>query len=141
VTADLRALGGADPHDVLGVRRGASPQQVIRAFHREALRGGHPDTGGDARAFRRLVVARDALLAAPASGPVPGPAFRTGPAASTGPAARPGPSAAPSAPTATAARPAPPSSDANVLPLLVLLFLFLVGVPHVLLALVIMLVP
>ena len=137
MTADLmRALGGADPHDVLGVRRGASPQQVTQAFHREALRGGHPDTGGDARAFRRLVVARDALLAGPATGPVPGPRQ-----ARTGPAARPGPSAAPSAPTATAARPAPPSSDANALPLLVLLFLFLVGVPHVLLALVIMLVP
>ncbi|TDC53069.1 hypothetical protein E1212_06515 [Jiangella ureilytica] len=133
MTADLRALGGADPHDVLGVRRGASPQQVTRAFHREALRGGHPDTGGDARAFRRLVVARDALLTTPDPGPVQAP----------GPSARPGPSAPPSASPGTTARPAPPpaSADTNVLPLIVLLILFLVGVPHVLLALVIMLVP
>lgn len=130
VNGDLGVLGGADPHDVLGVRRGASPQQVTQAFHREALRGGHPDTGGDARAFRRLVVARDALLARP-----PSAAAAAGGSATTAP---PRPAQGPPGP---AARPAPPSSDANALPLIVLLFLFLVGVPHVLLALVIMLVP
>lgn len=125
MNTDVEALGGVDPHDVLGLRRGATPQQVNRAFHREALRGGHPDTGGDAHAFRRLVVARDALLEvrpAPAGGPSATPA--------ASPAHPPRP-----------ARPAPPSSDGSALPLIVLLFLFLVGIPHVLLALVIVLVP
>ena len=126
---DIGVLGGTDPHEVLGVRRGASPQQVTRAFHREALRGGHPDTGGDARAFRRLVVARDVLLQAR---PTPG-------------VARPGPSARPATPRPaappSAAPQRAPSSDANVLPLILLGLFMLVGVPHVLLALVLLLVP
>lgn len=125
MTTDTGALGGVDPHDVLGVRRGATPQQVIRAFHREALRGGHPDTGGDARAFRRLVVARDTLLQ-----------VRTAPTGA--------PSATPhAAPAAPRQRPVPPSSssDGSALPLILLFFVFIVGVPHVLLALVLLLVP
>ena len=52
---------GRDPHDVLGVPRGADRQQVVRAFHRKARRG-HPDTGGDAQTFDAIVRARDALL-------------------------------------------------------------------------------
>ena len=55
-------LPGRDPHDVLGVPRGADRQQVMRAFYRKARRGGHPDTGGDARTFNEIVRARDVLL-------------------------------------------------------------------------------
>jgi curved DNA-binding protein CbpA len=53
---------GRDPYDVLGVPRGAGRQQVTRAFHRKARRGGHPDTGGDAQTFEEIVRARDVLL-------------------------------------------------------------------------------
>ncbi|RIQ14498.1 TIGR02266 family protein, partial [Jiangella rhizosphaerae] len=42
---------------------------MTQAFRREVLRGGHPDTGGDAQAFRRLVAARDALLTPSPIGP------------------------------------------------------------------------
>lgn len=134
MSADIRALGGVDPHDVLGVRRGASPQQVTRAFHREALRGGHPDTGGDAYAFRRLVVARDALLSVRTS---PGGATPATPAAA--PRATEADRRPPQAPGPV--RPAPPSSDASALPLIVLLFLAFVVIPHVLLAVVLVVIP
>lgn len=53
---------GRDPHDILGVPEGADRQQVMRAFHRKARRGGHPDTGGDAQTFDEIVRARDVLL-------------------------------------------------------------------------------
>lgn len=59
---DVHQRVGRDPHEVLGVPRGADRQQVIRAFHRKARRGGHPDTGGDAQAFDEIVRARDVLL-------------------------------------------------------------------------------
>lgn len=49
--SDVYEQGTRDPHDVLGVPRGADRQQVMRAFHRKARRGGHPDTGGDAQTF------------------------------------------------------------------------------------------
>ncbi|WP_203453662.1 J domain-containing protein [Jiangella aurantiaca] len=135
----MTAYVGADPHEVLGVRRDATPRQVTQAFRREVLRGGHPDTGGDARAFRRLVAARDALLdqrAAPGdvppASPSPGPRAPrpAGPARPAG-AARP----------ADAPHPAPASSDASALPLIVGAFLFFVAMPHVLLAIVLVLVP
>lgn len=121
-----------DPHQVLGVRRDASPQQVAQAFRREVLRGGHPDTGGDARAFRRLVAARDALLTPPTGPATPSPSPRPAPP-------RPHPSRPASPPRPTG--PAPSSSDASALPLIVLLFLVFVAVPHVLLAIVLVLVP
>ncbi len=117
-----------DPHQVLGVRPGATPHQVTQAFRREVLRGGHPDTGGDARAFRRLVAARDALLAPVPAGPATPPSQ-----------SRPQPRPAPARP---AARPAPPrGSDSSALPLIVLLFLAFVAIPHVLLAIVLVVVP
>lgn len=127
----MKAELGAEPHHVLGVRRGATPQQVAQAFRREVLRGGHPDTGGDARAFRRLVAARDALLEPPPSPspgvPRPAPPPRPGPAAAAAPHQH---------------RPAPPrGSDSSALPLIVLLFLAFVAIPHVLLAIVITVVP
>ncbi|WP_116949985.1 J domain-containing protein [Jiangella endophytica] len=121
-----------DPHQVLGVRPGATPHQVTRAFRREVLRGGHPDTGGDARAFRRLVAARDALLTPPSGPATPAPP-------SPQPRPQPQPPRAPH--PAGPARPAPSSSDASALPLIVLLFLFFVAMPHVLLAIVLVLVP
>lgn len=62
MSTDTYRHGGRDPHDVLGVPRGADRQQVIRAFHRKARSGGHPDTGGDARTFEEIVRARDVLL-------------------------------------------------------------------------------
>jgi hypothetical protein len=62
MSGDVHLHGGCDPHDLLGVPRGADRQQVIRAFHRRARNGGHPDTGGDARTFDEIVRARDVLL-------------------------------------------------------------------------------
>lgn len=60
--SNVNEVGGRDPHDVLEVPRGADRRQVIQAFRRKVRRGGHPDTGGDARAFEEIVHARDALL-------------------------------------------------------------------------------
>lgn len=60
--SDVYEQGTRDPHDVLGVPRGADRQQVMRAFHRKARRGGHPDTGGDAQTFDEIIRARDVLL-------------------------------------------------------------------------------
>lgn len=62
MNSDLKELYGRDPHAVLGVEQGASKQEVTKAFHRIAARGGHPDTGGDERTFRQLTSARDILL-------------------------------------------------------------------------------
>jgi curved DNA-binding protein CbpA len=62
MSGDVHLHSGRDPHDLLGVPRGADRQQVIRAFHRRARNGGHPDTGGDARTFDEIVRARDVLL-------------------------------------------------------------------------------
>lgn len=62
MSGGVHRQGGRDPHDVLGVPRGADRQQVMRAFHRKARRGGHPDTGGDAQTFEEIVRARDVLL-------------------------------------------------------------------------------
>lgn len=60
--SDVYQRSGRDPHDVLGVPEGADRQQVMRAFHRKARRGGHPDTGGDAQTFEEIIRARDVLL-------------------------------------------------------------------------------
>jgi DnaJ-class molecular chaperone len=54
-----------DPYALLGVARDASPDDLKRAFRTRA-RELHPDTGGDAEAFRKLVEAYD-LLRDPAS--------------------------------------------------------------------------
>lgn len=62
MSSDVHRQGGRDPHDVLGVPRGADRQQVMRAFHRRARNGGHPDTGGDAQTFEEIIHARDVLL-------------------------------------------------------------------------------
>lgn len=67
--AELKALrAGArpeSPHEVLGVRPGATEQE-IRAAYREAVRTLHPDAGAkDADAFHRVTAARDLLLSRP----------------------------------------------------------------------------
>lgn len=54
-----------DPHDELGVGRGATADEIKRAFA-AAIRRVHPDAGGGypdaAEHIRRLVEARDQLL-------------------------------------------------------------------------------
>ncbi len=52
------------PHDVLGVRPGATRPEVTEAFRRFA-RVHHPDRGGDPRRFRAGVEAYRRLLGAP----------------------------------------------------------------------------
>ena len=61
------------PHEVLGVRPGASRSEVTEAFRRFALRH-HPDRGGDATrfqagvdAYRRLVGSRPPSTPRPAA--------------------------------------------------------------------------
>ena len=53
----------SDPWQALGVRPGASAEEVARAFRRSAARH-HPDAGGDPERFRVLLAARDRLVAA-----------------------------------------------------------------------------
>jgi hypothetical protein len=73
-----------NPHDVLGVRPGASPEQVRAAWRRKVL-ATHPDRGGDEAAFAAVLEAYRALTGeAPphASGVAPVVFFRrSGPAA------------------------------------------------------------
>lgn len=52
--------GGPTHYDLLGVRRDATADEVRRAY-RQAVKGAHPDAGGDAERFRRLGEARDTL--------------------------------------------------------------------------------
>ncbi|MGO8218877.1 J domain-containing protein [Rhizobium ruizarguesonis] len=49
--------------ELLGVSSNYTREEVIKAFRRKALRA-HPDQGGTAEMFRKLVEARDRLLAA-----------------------------------------------------------------------------
>ena len=49
-----------NPHDVLGVRPGAGPEEVRRAWRRKVLTT-HPDRGGDERAFAAVTAAYRAL--------------------------------------------------------------------------------
>lgn len=50
------------PHEVLGVRAGATPEELRRAWRRAAA-STHPDRGGDRRAFERVAAAYQRLLA------------------------------------------------------------------------------
>lgn len=50
-----------NPHEVLGVRRGATPDELRRAWRR-AARASHPDRGGDRRAFELVASAYVRLL-------------------------------------------------------------------------------
>lgn len=49
-----------DPHEILGVRRGASPAEIDAAYRDKAKRL-HPDKGGDADAMSELNAARQKL--------------------------------------------------------------------------------
>jgi hypothetical protein len=60
VAPDPAALG-THAH-LLGLTLGASREQVVAAF-REKAKVAHPDHGGDPTVFRRLIQARDAMLA------------------------------------------------------------------------------
>lgn len=61
------------PHDVLGVRRDASREELAAAYRRHALRH-HPDRGGDRATFEAGAAAYRRLATRPASPPVrPGP--------------------------------------------------------------------
>lgn len=52
--------GGPTHYDVLGVSRTATVDEVRRAY-RTAVKGAHPDAGGEAERFHRLGEARDTL--------------------------------------------------------------------------------
>ncbi|WP_370168190.1 DnaJ domain-containing protein [Sinorhizobium fredii] len=53
----------AEAMELLGVSSNYSREEVIKAFRKKALKA-HPDHGGDPEKFRKLVEARDRLLAA-----------------------------------------------------------------------------
>ena len=56
-----------NPHEVLGVRRGASPDEVRAAWRRRVL-ATHPDRGGDEAAFADVSEAYRVLSGEPAAG-------------------------------------------------------------------------
>lgn len=66
---DPRAGGAPNPgamtqeeaHQILGLERGASPEQ-IRTAHRTLMKRAHPDQGGSAERAARVNAARDRLL-------------------------------------------------------------------------------
>ena len=51
-----------DYYKVLGVSKNASEQEIKKAF-RKLARTHHPDSGGSPEAFRKIVEAKDNLLA------------------------------------------------------------------------------
>ncbi len=59
-----------DPQTILGVKQGASAEEVREAFRRKSLKH-HPDHGGDEWAFRIVVLAYETLLASTSARPEP----------------------------------------------------------------------
>jgi len=69
VEVEAQALEAESPEEVLGIRQGASSEEVRTAYRERALVA-HPDKGGDAQAFCRL---RRAYLALTANSAVEAP--------------------------------------------------------------------
>ena len=55
-----RWYGGRSPYDVLGVKMGASEDEIKKAYRKKAMET-HPDRGGDAEKFKEINAAYDAL--------------------------------------------------------------------------------
>lgn len=45
-----------NPYEVLGITRGASPEEVQKAFRKKAMEH-HPDRGGDVEVFKKVTEA------------------------------------------------------------------------------------
>ena len=58
---DPGAMTQEEAHQILGLQRGATPEQ-IRAAHRALMKLAHPDQGGSAEGAARVNAARDRLL-------------------------------------------------------------------------------
>lgn len=111
MTVEAGRRVGRDPHDVLGVPGGADRQQVMQAFRRKVRQGGHPDTGGDTRAFEEIIRARDELLD-PVNLAHDVPGRQTAPVTNP-PSARPRPASSP--PSTRPPSPAPPPRETSKL--------------------------
>ena len=59
-TSSIRHYGGRSPYDVLGVKAGASEDEIKKAYRKKAMET-HPDRGGDAEKFKEINAAYDAL--------------------------------------------------------------------------------
>lgn len=57
---DFNLGTGTDPYKVLGVARGATPEEIRKAYEAR-LHEVHPDKGGTAEAFQRVKQAYDAI--------------------------------------------------------------------------------
>ena len=55
----MTSRGDLDPYVVLGVRRQASPEEIVRAYKR-AARSTHPDAGGSGRGSEQFQAVHDA---------------------------------------------------------------------------------
>lgn len=60
LTGFVALLARKDPHEILGVRPEATPEEIDAAFRQKA-KSAHPDAGGSAEAMQALVEARDRL--------------------------------------------------------------------------------
>lgn len=77
-----------DPHAILGISQGATPQQ-IRDAYREKSKKHHPDVGGDEWAFRVVVRAYEILSSTPSS-VREAPSYTPPPSAAARPTVKPG---------------------------------------------------
>ena len=54
-------VGPLEPHEILGVDRGANAEEVKDAYRRQSMRH-HPDVGGDAWAFRIVAQSYEVMM-------------------------------------------------------------------------------